>query len=90
MRHADIKNLRKRNNGRNGTARSGKYQLAWRKRKLQEFGDIGSGHNKTNRNERKSKNVTLCRWSAKQMIPLSVLARNQTKGLESRSPRDRK
>ena len=24
--------------------------------------------------------VTLCRWSAKQMIPLSVLARNQTKG----------
>ena len=29
-------------------------------------------------------NVTLCRWSAKQTIPLSVLARNQTKrfGLE--------
>ena len=24
-------------------------------------------------------NVTLCRWSAKQTIPLSVLARNQTK-----------
>ena len=24
--------------------------------------------------------VTLCRWSAKQTIPLSVLARNQTKG----------
>ena len=27
-----------------------------------------------------SNSVTLCRWSAKQMIPLSVLARNQTKG----------
>ena len=24
--------------------------------------------------------VTLCRWPAKQTIPLSVLARNQTKG----------
>ena len=24
--------------------------------------------------------ITLCRWSAKQTIPLSVLARNQTKG----------
>ena len=34
--------------------------------------------------------VTLCRWSAKQTIPLSVLARNQTKGLDSRSRRDRK
>ena len=34
--------------------------------------------------------VTLCRWSAKQTIPLSVLARNQTKGLYSRSRRDRK
>ena len=30
-------------------------------------------------------NVTVCRWSAKQTIPLSVLARNQTKGLDSRS-----
>ena len=30
-------------------------------------------------------NVTLCRWSAKQTIPLSVLARNQIKGLDSRS-----
>ena len=30
--------------------------------------------------------VTLCRWSAKQTIPLSVLARNQTKGLDTRSP----
>ena len=30
--------------------------------------------------------VTLCGWSAKQTIPLSVLARNQTKGLDSRSP----
>ena len=29
-----------------------------------------------------------CRWSAKQTIPLSVLARNQTKGLDSK--RDRK
>ena len=27
--------------------------------------------------------TTLCRWSAKQTIPLSVLARNQTKGLDS-------
>ena len=34
--------------------------------------------------------VTLCRWSAKQTILLSVLARNQTKGLDSRSRRDRK
>ena len=34
--------------------------------------------------------VTLCRWSAKQTTPLSVLARNQTKGLDSRSRRDRK
>ena len=34
--------------------------------------------------------VTLCRWSAKQTIPLSVLARNQTKGLDSRSPTRRK
>ena len=30
--------------------------------------------------------MTLCVWSAKQTIPLSVLARNQTKGLDSRSP----
>ena len=30
--------------------------------------------------------VTLSGWSAKQTIPLSVLARNQTKGLGSRSP----
>ena len=30
--------------------------------------------------------VTLCGWSAKQTIPLSVLVRNQTKGLESISP----
>ena len=30
--------------------------------------------------------MTLCGWSAKQTIPLSVVARNQTKGLESRSP----
>ena len=37
-----------------------------------------------------NKYVTLCRWSAKQTIPLSVLARNQTKGLDSRSRRDRK
>ena len=28
--------------------------------------------------------VTLCRWSAKQTIPLSVLARKQTKGLGTR------
>ena len=34
--------------------------------------------------------VTLCRWSTKQTIPLSVLAGNQTKGLDSRSRRDRK
>ena len=34
--------------------------------------------------------VTQCRWSAKQTIPLSVLARNQTKGLDSRSRRDQK
>ena len=34
--------------------------------------------------------VTLCRWSAKQTTPLSVLARNQTKGLDSRSRRERK
>ena len=34
--------------------------------------------------------VTLYRWSAKQTIPVSVLARNQTKGLDSRSRRDRK
>ena len=34
--------------------------------------------------------VMLCRWSAKQTIPLSVLAQNQTKGLDSRSRRDRK
>ena len=27
-----------------------------------------------------SLSVTLCRWPAKQTIPLSVLARNQTKG----------
>ena len=32
--------------------------------------------------------MTLCGWSAKQTIPLSVKAQNQTKGLESRSPRD--
>ena len=30
--------------------------------------------------------MTPCGWSAKQTIPLSVLARNQTKGLYSRSP----
>ena len=30
--------------------------------------------------------VTLRGWSANQTIPLSVLARNQTKGLDSRSP----
>ena len=30
--------------------------------------------------------VTLFGWSAKQTIPSSLLARNQTKGLESRSP----
>ena len=30
--------------------------------------------------------VTLCGWSAKQTISLSVVARNQTKGLDSRSP----
>ena len=29
---------------------------------------------------KKFSDVTLCRWSAKQTIPLSVLARNQTKG----------
>ena len=29
--------------------------------------------------------VTLCWWSAKQTIPLSVLVRNKTKGLVSRS-----
>ena len=34
--------------------------------------------------------VTLCRRSAKQMIPLSVLAWNQIKGLDLRSRRDRK
>ena len=34
--------------------------------------------------------VTLCRWPAKQTIPLSVLARNQTKGLDLKSRRDRK
>ena len=34
--------------------------------------------------------VTLCRWSAKRTIPLSVLARNQTKGLDSRSQSDQK
>ena len=34
--------------------------------------------------------VTLCGWSAKQTIPLSALARNQTKGLDSKSRRDRK
>ena len=33
-----------------------------------------------------SYNVTLCGWSAKQTIPLSVLVWNQTKGLDSRSP----
>ena len=32
----------------------------------------------------------ICRLSAKQTIPLSFLARNQTKGLDSRSRRDRK
>ena len=30
--------------------------------------------------------MALCGWSTKQTIPLSALARNQTKGLESRSP----
>ena len=30
--------------------------------------------------------VTLCGWSAKQTISLSVLVRNQTKDLDSRSP----
>ena len=40
---------------------------------------------------REEMHVTLCRGSAKQTIPLSVLARNQTKGfLESRSRRNRK
>ena len=34
--------------------------------------------------------VTLCRWSTKQTIPSSVLTRNQPKGLDSRSRRDRK
>ena len=34
--------------------------------------------------------VTLCRWSAKRTILLSILARNQTKGLDSRSRRDRR
>ena len=34
--------------------------------------------------------VTLCRWSAKQTTSLSVLARNQSKSLDSRSRRDRK
>ena len=33
-----------------------------------------------NRSFIKSKHVTLCRWPAKQTIPLSVLVRNQTKG----------
>ena len=28
---------------------------------------------------REMSSVTLCRWSTKQMIPLSILARNQTK-----------
>ena len=32
--------------------------------------------------------VTLYRWSAKQTTPLSVLARNQAKGLDSRSRSD--
>ena len=36
------------------------------------------------------KRVTLCRWSAKQTIHLSVLARNKTKGLDSSSRGDRK
>ena len=30
--------------------------------------------------------MTLCGWSAKQTNPLSVLAQNQTKDIESRSP----
>ena len=34
--------------------------------------------------------VTLCRWSAKQTIPLSVLARNQTKGFGLEISGDRK
>ena len=35
-------------------------------------------------------NVTLCRRSAKQTIPLSVLARNQTKGFGLEISGDRK
>ena len=34
----------------------------------------------------KGKPVTLCGWFAKQTISLSVLAQNQTKGMDSRSP----
>ena len=51
-------------------------QMNVRCRRIQELMLYGAklGHNIT------EATVTLCRWPAKQTIPLSVLARNQTKG----------
>ena len=48
MWHAHNKKWEKTNNGRNKTAKSRKNQNAWRKGKLQVYGNIGNGHHQTN------------------------------------------
>ena len=46
-----------RNNGRNGTAKSGKPQNACREGNLQELGNIGTRHHQINRDERRNKKI---------------------------------
>ena len=53
MRH-DYDKGQKRNSRRNRTAKSGKNQNAWRKEKLQVFGNIRSKHHQTSGNDRKN------------------------------------
>ena len=48
---------------------------------LKAFSPLNQNTEAYNPNLLLSYRVTLCRWPAKQTIPLSVLARNQTKGL---------
>ena len=48
-----IMKIVKRNNGRNKTAKSEKYQNSWRRRKLQVPGNIECRHHQTSRNKGK-------------------------------------
>ena len=58
MYNADNKNREKQNNGRKGITKSRKHQNTQRKRKLQEFGNIASGHHQTNRMKEKIERST--------------------------------